>query len=124
MTVPAVGTYTNSSSHLFINALDTGNFATDTLTVNSAPAGPSPVCGLTMAQWTFGGFIVDPPPFPAASTQAPDVTTATLSNGNGLTSAADTTASGGNPQPGIRNYGWQNAGPINTGTSAFHPICN
>ena len=72
-----------------------------------------------MAQWTFGGFIVDPPPFPAASTQAPDVTTATLSNGNGLTSAADTTASGGNPQPGIRNYGWQNAGPINTGTSAF-----
>ena len=119
VTVPATGTYTNTSSHLFIDTLDTGNFATDTLTVNSAPASPAPVCGLTMAQWTFAGFTTNPPPFPAASTQAADVTTAAIGNGNGLTSAADTTASGGNPQPGIRNYGWQNAGPINTGTSAF-----
>src|SRR5215213_1631080 len=119
VTAAATGTYTNTSSHLFINALDTGHFATDTLTVNSAPAGPAPVCGLTMAQWTFAGFAVDPPPFPAASTQAANVTTASISTGDGLTSAADTSASGGNPQPGIRTYGWQNAGPINTGTSAF-----
>src|SRR5215212_6982108 len=112
VTAAATGTYTNTSSHLFINALDTGHFATDTLTVNSAPAGPAPVCGLTMAQWTFAGFAVDPPPFPAASTQAANVTTASISTGDGLTSAADTSASGGNPQPGIRTYGWQNAGPI------------
>jgi LPXTG-site transpeptidase (sortase) family protein len=119
VTAPVTGTYTNTSGHLFINALDTGNFATDTLTVNSAPAGPAPVCGLTMAQWTFAGFTTNPPPFPAANTQAADVTTAAISNGNGLTSEADTTATGGNPQPGIRNYGWQKNGPIDTNTSAF-----
>src|SRR5574341_144067 len=119
VTVPVAGTYTNTSNHLFIGTLDTGNFATDTLTVNSAPPGPSPVCGLTMAQWTFAGFTANPPPFPAANTQAADVATAAISVGNGLTAEADTTSAGGNPQPGIRNYGWQNAGPINTGTSAF-----
>jgi LPXTG-site transpeptidase (sortase) family protein len=119
VTVPVTGTYTNTSNHLFIDTLDTGNFATDILTVNTTPPGPTPVCGLTLAKWTFAGFTVDPPPFPAANTQAPDVTTAAISIGNGLTAAADTTASGGNPQPGIRTYGWQNAGPINTGTSAF-----
>ena len=119
VTVPVIGTYSNTSGHLFIGGLDTGNSATDTLTVNTAPAGPAPVCGLTMAQWTFAGFTTNPPPFPAANTQAANVATAAISIGNGLTAAADTTASGGNPQPGIRNYGWQNAGPINTGTSAF-----
>jgi LPXTG-site transpeptidase (sortase) family protein len=119
VTVPVTGTYTNTSGHLFIDTLDTGNFATDTLTVNTAPSGPSPVCGLTLAQWTFAGFTTNPPPFPSASTQAANVTTAALSNGNGLTSEADTTAGGGNPQPGIRNYGWQNATPITPASSPF-----
>lgn len=119
VTVPVAGTYTNTSAHLFINALDTGHFATDTLTVNTTPAGPAPVCGLTLAAWTFAGFTVDPPPFPTASTQAANVATAAISNGNGLTSAADTSASGGNPQPGIRNYGWLNATAITPATSPF-----
>jgi LPXTG-site transpeptidase (sortase) family protein len=119
VTVPALGTYSNSSGNLFIGTLDTGNSATDTLTVNSAPAGPAPVCGLTMAQWTFVGFTTNPPPFPAASTQAANVATAAISVGNGLTAEADTTTSGGNPQPGIRLYGWQNAGPIVPASSAF-----
>ena len=119
VTVPVIGTYTNTSNHLFIDTLDTGNFASDTLTVNTTPPGPTPVCALTMAQWTFAGFTVDPPPFPAANTQAPDVTTAAVSNGNGLTSVADTSASGGSPQPGIRNYGWLNATPITPASSPF-----
>jgi LPXTG-site transpeptidase (sortase) family protein len=119
VTVPVAGTYNNTSSHLFIDALDTGNNANDSLVVNTAPAGPAPVCGLTMAQWTFAGFTTNPPPFPAASTKAANVATAAISVGNGLTAESDTTASGGNPQPGIRTYGWQNAAPINTGTSAF-----
>ena len=119
VTVPVIGTYTNTSSHLFIDSLDTGNFATDPLTVNNAPPAPAPVCGLTMAQWTFAGFTTNPPPFPAPDTQAGNVTTAAISVGNGLTANADTTTSGGNPQPGIRTYGWQNAGPINTATSAY-----
>src|SRR6185436_628072 len=121
VTVPAVitGIYTNTSAHLFLDTLDTGKSATDTLTVNSAPAGPAPVCGLTMAQWSFASFTVNPPPFPAASTQAVNVTTAAITVGNGLTANADTTAAGGNPQPGIRLYGWQNAGPIVAATSAY-----
>jgi uncharacterized repeat protein (TIGR01451 family) len=119
VTVPVTGTYTNTSSNLFINSLDTGNSTTDPLTVNTTPPAPSPVCGLTMAQWTFAGFTIDPPPFPAPNTQAANVTTAAISVGNGLTAVADTSASGGNPQPGIRTYGWQNAGPIITLTSAY-----
>ncbi|MGE5375108.1 MAG: hypothetical protein ACM3XO_08615, partial [Bacteroidota bacterium] len=119
VTVPISGTYTNTSSHLFIGALDTGNSATDTLTVNSTPAGPAPVCGLTLARWTFSGFMSNPPPLPAPSTQAANVTTAAISIGNGLVAEADTTTSGGTPQPGIRTYGWPNAGPINTATYSY-----
>jgi hypothetical protein len=55
VTVPVTGTYTNTSSNLFINSLDTGNSTTDPLTVNTTPPAPSPVCGLAMAQWTFAG---------------------------------------------------------------------
>ena len=78
VTVPVAGTYTNTSGNLFIGTLDTGNAATDTLTVNTAPAGPAPVCGLTMAQWTFAGFTTNPPPFPAPNTLAANVTTAAI----------------------------------------------
>ena len=119
VTVPVVGTYNNTSTNLFIDTLDTRNNASDSLTVNAAPPGPSAVCGLTMAQWTFAGFTVNPPPFPTASTQASNVSTAAISVGNGLVAEADTTAAGGNPQPGIRTYGWQNAGPVVTATSDF-----
>jgi mucin-19 len=62
VTVPATGTYTNTSNHLFVGGLDTGKFATDTLTVNSAPPPPTPVCSQTLAQWTFpAGFSVTSP---------------------------------------------------------------
>src|SRR5688572_29378349 len=119
VTVPVVGMYNNTSTNLFIGTLDTGDNASDSLTVNTAPPGPSAVCGLTMAQWTFAGFTVNPPPFPAASTRASNVSTAAISTGNGLVAEADITAAGGNPQPGIRTYGWQNTSPIDTATSDF-----
>ncbi len=62
VTVPAAGTYTNTSNHLFVGAIDTGKLATDTLTVNNAPPPPTPVCGQTLAQWTFpAGFSVTSP---------------------------------------------------------------
>ncbi len=119
VTVPVTGTYTNTSSHLFIGTLDTGNSATDTLTANSAPTGPAPVCGLTLARWTFNGFTSNPPPFPAPSTQAANVGTAAISIGNGLVAELDTTTEGGNPPPGIRTYGWPKTGPISTATFPY-----
>jgi hypothetical protein len=119
VTVPVSGTYANTSGHLLIGTLDTGNSATDTLTVNSAPAGPAPVCGLTLARWSFNRFTSNPPPFPIASTQAANVTTAVISTGNGLVAESDTTTEGGFPPPGIRTYGWPKTGPINASTYAY-----
>ena len=62
VTVPATGTYTNTSNNLFVGSIDTGSSATDTLVVNSTPPPPPPVCGLTVAQWAFPvGFSVTSP---------------------------------------------------------------
>jgi uncharacterized repeat protein (TIGR01451 family) len=62
VTVPVAGMYTNTSNHLFVGGIDTGSFATDTLTVNNAPPSQPPVCGFTLAQWTFpAGFSVTSP---------------------------------------------------------------
>jgi len=122
VTAPTAGTYSNTSSHLFLATLDTGNFATDTLTVNTAPVGPAPVCGLTMAQWTFTGFVGTAPPFPAANTQLANVTTAAISVGGTAPGslAAEADATTGSPAaPSILTYGWANAGPVNTATFPF-----
>jgi LPXTG-site transpeptidase (sortase) family protein len=83
VTVTAAGTYSNTTTHLFIGTLDTGHAATDTLTVNSAPAGPAPVCGLTMAQWTFATGFNTASPVPATSS-----VTASASPGAGVVSTA------------------------------------
>ena len=123
VTVPATGTYTNTSSHLFIGTLDTGNSATDTLTVNNAPPGPSPVCGLTMAQWTFAGYAGTSPPFPAADTQLPNVTTAAISVGGTAPGPvfAEADATTGSPgAPSMLTYGWANqATGFNVNTFPF-----
>ena len=81
VTVPATGTYTNTSSDLFVDGQDTGKSATDTLDVNDAPAPPAPVCGLPLAQWIFpSGFTVTSP-----APYAPNTTvTASASPGAGL----------------------------------------
>src|SRR5262249_41528826 len=66
VTVPATGVYTNTSSHLFLGGVDTGNFATDTLTVNSTPPPPPPVCGQPLAVWNFPTGFRRPSPAPYA----------------------------------------------------------
>ena len=53
VTVPVTGTYNNTSGHLFAGAVDTGNFASASLVVNSAPPPGTGVCGITMARWNF-----------------------------------------------------------------------
>jgi len=82
VTVPATGTYTNTSSNLLIDGEDSGSSATDTLDVNDAPAPPAPICGLPLAQWNFStGFTVTAP-----APYAPNTTvSASASPGAGLT---------------------------------------
>jgi uncharacterized repeat protein (TIGR01451 family) len=87
VTVPVAGTYTNTSGHLFLGSTDTGNFATDILTANTAPPPPTPVCGLTLATWNFAsGFsLTSPAPYAPGTT-----VTASASPGAGLTSLQST----------------------------------
>src|SRR6185436_6713731 len=82
VTVPATGTYNNTSTNLFVGTLDTGNSASDTLTVNNAPAIPvvpsTCTTPATLATWTMPaagqGSGGPPPPY---TTKAADVATAT-----------------------------------------------
>jgi uncharacterized repeat protein (TIGR01451 family) len=114
VTVPATGTYTNTSNHLFVGSVDTGSFATDTLTVNSTPPPPPPVCGVPIAKWTFpSGFtLASPAPSTGSGTATPG-----LSPGNGLsnpmldvasTATADGTHSWGS------NGAFDSSGALNT----------
>jgi uncharacterized repeat protein (TIGR01451 family) len=120
VTVPAVGTYNNTSDNLFVGTTDTGKNASDSLVVDTNPPPPSPVCGLVMASWNFTG-ITDPIGSPAPSTQAADVGTATITFGGtvpgSVTGVSDSAS--GNPIESVRMYGWQNAGPIVTSTSPY-----
>jgi len=82
VSVSASGTYSNTSSHLFVDTTDTGKFATDSLTATTAPPAPVPICGLTMASWTVpNGTTANPPDLVGGlpTIKAGDVATATLS---------------------------------------------
>lgn len=116
------GTLTNTTDNLFIGASDTTNNATAFLGVQNAPPPGSGGCaGVTMAQWVFTNFTTDPPPFPAADTQAGDVATAAISVGGTVPGPVTAGADGstGNPLPSIRLYGWEKNGPIVTSTFPF-----
>ena len=123
VTVPAVGVYNNTSDNLFVGTTDTGDNASDSLTVTADPPPPSPICGLVIAAWNFTG-IADPIGSPAPSTQASDVSTAAITFGGTVPSpitAVEDSASG-NPIQSVHMFGWQNAGPIVTATSPFIQI--
>lgn len=68
VTVPVVGTYLNTTNHLFFNGTtpgtgtDTGNTASATLTVSTTPPGPDPVCNISMATWNMGTSTTPNPP--------------------------------------------------------------
>ena len=111
---PLVGTYANTTGPLSVNGTATGLTASSTLTVASAPAGTG-VCGLTVAQWDFGTAAA---PTLTVSTVGAGVGTATIGQGNGLTTATDTTQ-GSPAASSMKMYGWQNVGPINTATSDY-----
>ena len=112
---PTTGTYVNTSGNLFVGSVDTGKSASANLGVATTPGGTG-ACNLTLAQWSFAGYLANPP---APSTQAANVGTAGVTSGNGLTLVPDATASGGNPQPGMRMFGWPDNTAINTATSPY-----
>jgi len=93
VTAPTLGTYNNTSNHLFVDTLDTGKFATASLTVNSAPLPPSPsaTCSapVQLAAWNFDNLAAAANSAPAYSAKAADVATATaaLTGGTGWSSA-------------------------------------
>ncbi len=106
VSVPAIGTYSNTTGTLkYISGgteFDTGNTASDTLEVNDAPAPPAPVCDLNLAIWSMDptqGLTSPPAPF----FQAGNVSTAAASSGAGITTVIDTT---GNPLNSWLGYGW------------------
>jgi uncharacterized repeat protein (TIGR01451 family) len=104
VTAPASGTYTNTSNNLFAGAVDTGKSATDTLTVNNAPPPPAPICGNTLAQWTFPtGFSVTSP----APTTDNVAGTPSAKPGDGISAAAFT--------PGTDS--WGSNGSVTTGAT-------
>ncbi len=117
VTAAATGSYVNTTQNLYVGTLNTNKTASATLTVNTAPTLPTPTCGWNMAQWAFAGFTTNPPPYPAASTQAADATAA-LSIGNGLSAQADT-RNGLAAPPSLLLYGWPKLGPINTATYPY-----
>jgi len=93
VTVPTTGIYSNTSDHLFVDALDTGKFATASLTVNSTPPPPPPssTCSVPvqLAAWNFDNLTAAANSTPAFSAKAADVATATatLTGGTGWSSS-------------------------------------
>lgn len=120
VTAPAIGTYTNNSSNLFMGTIDTGNFASDTLTVNNAPTPPACTPGLELARWTMETSAGTTPP-PLFTSKSSLVSTAAASYSGTGTSAIDTA----NGNTAIYSWGvtsgWaaNNTGYPNSGNSPY-----
>jgi large repetitive protein len=112
VTPTATGSLVNTTNHLFIDANDTGHFATATLTVNSAPPPGTGLCGVTMASWTVpDGTVANPPDLTGGlpTTKAANVATATLA-ANVPGSTAIIATGGHGDATSWRTNGYKNAG--------------
>ncbi len=119
---PAVsGSYTNTSGNLFVNSVDTGKYATATLTVNSTPPLPAPpsTCAspVEMARWTM-----DQSPAPTAPpgyfSKAANVSTATAS----FTTASGVQSVAGPVGTGNATNSWSATAPTGSGGWAENPV--
>ena len=80
-------THTNTTTHLFIGSVDTGNSATADLTVTNVPPPPTCTGGLPLATWNFDvAGITATNPVPSSAT-----VTANATAGAGLTPVINTT---------------------------------
>jgi uncharacterized repeat protein (TIGR01451 family) len=122
VTVPATGTYTNTSNHLFVGDIDTGKFATDTLVVNSAPPPPAPVCGQQLALWNFAtGFnLASPAPYAPSTTVI-----ASAAPGAGINSTESSqnhTVSPAGTASWSSNGGFDSTGALNTSFNDYFEL--
>lgn len=88
VTPTTTGPKNNTTNNLFIDAIDTGNNASASLTVNNAPPPGTGLCGLTLARWTFPSGFNTAAPAPAVANE-----TAGAAPGAGMTSTQGTTNS-------------------------------
>ena len=108
---PTSGTYSNTSNHLFVGGIDTGNFASASLGLTSTTAG-SGVCGLTLANWTVpNGTTANPPDLAGGVpiVKASDVSTA-VASANVPGDTVINAASGQNDLTSWQTYGYKNDG--------------
>ncbi|HJX27188.1 MAG TPA: hypothetical protein VJ885_04700, partial [Thermoanaerobaculia bacterium] len=114
VTVPATGTYSNTSNPLFVDGINTGSVATDTLVVNNAPSPPPPICGQQLALWNFpAGFSLTSPAPDAPSTTV----TASAAPGAGINSTQSTQDHSVTPAgtgSWSSNGGFDSTGALNT----------
>ncbi len=97
VTPTATGTLVNTTNNLFVEGVDTGKTATDSLTANTEPPPPAPVCGLPLAAWRFPtGF--------NTTTPAPSTGAGTAAIGAGLTPLSSTNSTVG-PADGTQSWG-------------------
>jgi uncharacterized repeat protein (TIGR01451 family) len=103
VTTAAVGSYLNTTNHLFVGGVDTGKEASATLTVNNEPPPGTGLCGQAIASWRFPtGFNVGTP---ASSTG----TGTSAAAGAGLVANAQTTLTADGTSA------WGSNGSITTG---------
>ena len=97
VTVPVIGTYSNTTGNLkyFNNGteVDTGNTASATLDVNDSPPAPANICNLNLATWTMepSQGTTSPPPY---TYKASNVATASATIGSGISGSI---TAAGNP---------------------------
>ena len=137
VTSALTGTYNNVSNNLFVDGVDTGNNATDTLIVNTDPPPPACVPGTEFSRWAVGDLTLPPAPAVHSSLTVADAVASfnhvgalvppntdeiTAADGSDVVDAVNGNGSGANSWIG---RGWIEAtnpvtdGPAATGTSYF-----
>ncbi|RJP49579.1 MAG: isopeptide-forming domain-containing fimbrial protein, partial [Anaerolineaceae bacterium] len=110
VTVPAAGTYDNTSGNVFVGSVDTGDNASDSLTVSDEP--PPPACtSISLATWIMDpsqGTVTAPPLY---WYKHPDVSSADAADSGPGVSSIATSAAYGNPA-----NSWASRGYPKTGT--------
>ncbi|MHB8882890.1 MAG: beta strand repeat-containing protein, partial [Thermodesulfovibrionales bacterium] len=111
VTPSILGALINTTDHLFVGAVDTGNYASATLTVNADPPPGSGVCGVTMARWNFPSGMSVTAPLPTTAN-----VTASASAGAGMSSPPIFSANDNTISP-AGTGSWGSNGSITTGAT-------
>jgi uncharacterized repeat protein (TIGR01451 family) len=109
VTPTATGTLNNTTGNLFIGSIDTGDNASASLTVNTAPPPGTGICNQLLARWNFETGMNVNSPAPTVNNAG----TATASAGTGVTAAFSATDNTGTP---AGTGSWRSNGAIATGT--------